>query len=74
MSKGSFNPKIRFQGQMVCPVARLHTHTHTHTHTHISYISRLTHNFRIASAVVNILIYRFTVNESNNSFQALTSS
>ena len=29
MSQGSFNPKIRFLGQKVCSVARLHTHTHT---------------------------------------------
>ena len=29
MSQGSFNPKIRFLGQRVCPVARSHTHRHT---------------------------------------------
>ena len=28
MSQGSFNPKIRFLGQKVCPVARRQTHTH----------------------------------------------
>ena len=28
MSQGSFNPKIRFLGQKVCSVARLHTDTH----------------------------------------------
>ena len=34
MSQGSFNPKIRFLGQKVCSVARLHTHRHTDTQTH----------------------------------------
>ena len=28
MSQGSFNPKIRFLGQKVCPVARVRTDTH----------------------------------------------
>ena len=31
MSQGSLNPKNRFLGQKVCPVARWHTHTETHT-------------------------------------------
>ena len=31
MSQGSFNPKIRFQGQKVCPVARVQTDGQTHT-------------------------------------------
>ena len=31
MSQGSLNPKIRFLGQKMCSVARLHTDTHTHT-------------------------------------------
>ena len=31
MSQGSFNPKIRFLGQKVCPVARPQTDTQTHT-------------------------------------------
>ena len=42
MSQGSFNPKIRFLDQKVCPVARSQTHTqtdrqtdrHTDTQTH----------------------------------------
>ena len=34
MSQGSFNPKIRFLGQKVCPVARLHTDRQTDTQTH----------------------------------------
>ena len=29
MSQGSLNPKNRFLGQKVCPVARSHTDTHT---------------------------------------------
>ena len=33
MSKGSFNPKIRFLGQKVYPVARVHTDRHTHRQT-----------------------------------------
>ena len=32
MSQGSFNPKIRFLGQKVCPVARVRRDTHTDTH------------------------------------------
>ena len=31
MSQGSFNPKIRFLGQKVCPVARGHTDRQTDT-------------------------------------------
>ena len=31
MSQGSLNPKIRFLGQKVCPVARGRTDRHTHT-------------------------------------------
>ena len=31
MSQGSYNPKIRFLGQKVCPVARLRTDTQTDT-------------------------------------------
>ena len=31
MSQGSFNPKIRFLGQKVCPVARVQTDRRTHT-------------------------------------------
>ena len=31
MSQGSFNPKIRFLGQKMCPVARPQTDTQTHT-------------------------------------------
>ena len=31
MSQGSLNPKIRFLGQKVCPVARGQTDTQTHT-------------------------------------------
>ena len=36
MSQGSFNPKIRFQGQKVCSVSHVHTdrHTNRHRHTH----------------------------------------
>ena len=34
MSQGSFNPKIRFLGLKVCPVARPQTHRHTDTQTH----------------------------------------
>ena len=34
MSQGSLNPKIRFLGQKVCPVARSQTHTQTHRQTH----------------------------------------
>ena len=34
MSQGSLNPKIRFLGQKVWPVARSQTDRHTHTHTH----------------------------------------
>ena len=30
MFQGSLDPKIRFLGQKVCSVARLHTHTDTH--------------------------------------------
>ena len=37
MSQGSFNPKIRFLGQKVCPVARPQTHRHTDTHTDTHY-------------------------------------
>ena len=33
MSQGSFNPKIRFLDQKVCPVARPQTHRHTHRQT-----------------------------------------
>ena len=36
MSQGSFNPKIRFLCQKVCPVARPQTQTHTHIDTHES--------------------------------------
>ena len=32
MSQGSLNPKIRFLGQKVCPVARGHTDRQTHRH------------------------------------------
>ena len=32
MSQGSLNPKIRFLGQKVWPVACAQTHRHTHTH------------------------------------------
>ena len=39
MSRGSFNPKIRFLGQKVCPVARSHTDTHTHRVTTVSTLS-----------------------------------
>ena len=31
-SYGSSNPKIRFLGQKVCPVAHSQRDTHTHTH------------------------------------------
>ena len=31
MSQGSFNPKIRFLGQKVCPVARVRTNRRTDT-------------------------------------------
>ena len=31
MSQGSFNPKIRFLGQKVCPVAPVQTDGQTHT-------------------------------------------
>ena len=31
MSQGSFNPKIRFLGQKLCPVARMQTDGQTHT-------------------------------------------
>ena len=31
MSQGSLNPKIRFLGQKVCPVARGHTDRQTYT-------------------------------------------
>ena len=31
VSQGSLNPKIRFLGQKVCPVARGQTDRHTHT-------------------------------------------
>ena len=34
MSQGSFNPKIRFLGQKVYPVARVHTDRHTDRQTH----------------------------------------
>ena len=34
MSQGSLNPKIRFLGQKLCPVAHSHTHTYTHTRTY----------------------------------------
>ena len=33
MSQGSLNPKIRFLGQKVCPVAHSHTDRQTHRHT-----------------------------------------
>ena len=33
MSQGSLNPKIRFLGQKVCPVARSWTDGHTHRQT-----------------------------------------
>ena len=33
MSQGSFDPKIRFLGQKVCPVARSRTDRHTHRQT-----------------------------------------
>ena len=33
MSQGSLNPKIRFLGQKVCPVARGHTDIQTDTQT-----------------------------------------
>ena len=33
MSQGSLDPKIRFIGQKVCSVARVHTDTQTHRHT-----------------------------------------
>ena len=33
MSQGSYNPKIRFLGHKVCPVACLHTDTQTHRQT-----------------------------------------
>ena len=39
MSLGSFNPKIRFLGQKVCPVARLQTHRHTDRQTHTKVIT-----------------------------------
>ena len=32
VSEGSFNPKIRFPGQKVCPVARVRTDRRTATH------------------------------------------
>ena len=32
MSQGSLYPKIRFIGQKVCSVARIHTYTQTHRH------------------------------------------
>ena len=32
MSQGSFNPKIRFLGQKVCPVARVRTDGQTDRH------------------------------------------
>ena len=35
MSQGSFNPKIRFLGQKVCPVARPQTDRQTHTRTKV---------------------------------------
>ena len=45
MSKGSFNPKNRFLGQKVRPVASEHTdrqaHTHTHTHTKVTTVGIL---------------------------------
>ena len=34
MFQGLFNPKIRFQGQKVCPIARPQTDTQTHRQTH----------------------------------------
>ena len=36
MSQGSFNPKIRFLGQKVCPVARPQTHTKVTTEDTLS--------------------------------------
>ena len=33
MSQGSFNPKIRFLGQKMCPVARSRTDGQTHRQT-----------------------------------------
>ena len=57
MSQGSFNLKIRFLGQKVCPVARVQTdgqterqtdtQTHRHTHTHGS--DYCGHPFRVSN-------------------------
>ena len=33
MSQGSLDPKIKFLGQKVCSVARVHTDRQTHTQT-----------------------------------------
>ena len=46
MSEGSFNQKIRFLGQKVCPVARVRTDRHTHTDTHES--DYCGHPFRVS--------------------------
>ena len=46
MSHGSLDPKIRFLGQKVCSVARLHTQTDTQTNTHES--KNRGHLFRVS--------------------------
>ena len=48
MSPGAFNPKIRFLGQKVCSVARLHTDRQTHRHTHTHESENRGHPFRVS--------------------------
>ena len=50
MSQGSFNPKIRFLGQKMWPVARTQTDRHTHTDSHTEWLLRAPfQGFRIFS-------------------------
>ena len=49
MSQGSFNRKIRFLDQNVCPVARLRMNGWTHTHIHKSEYRG--HPFRVSRHV-----------------------
>ena len=48
MSQGSLNPKIRFLGQKVCPVARGQTDTQTHRHTDTHESDYRGHPFRVS--------------------------